>query len=468
MNNQDVFPEETNQEPEKSRKFDRSKFLRDAEPVSQKRAPEGKIEESLDQQSEKFNRQKYQRKEAPGPERHVTRTASRVGETIAGLPGNMVKFSKFIGELLPEPPKFLQKDPNFIQKYGKKALEMIPTSEDLKKSSQDYFGLWTTPQGETEKMADEFVETFTNLMIPIGQQQSFLRTAAAAGGGVVAKQAAKELGAPEWAQESLKFGTTLGISMFNPGGARQYSNNLYHLADQALPDHITVPGQNLLQELTHLQTELARGGGQHASSSGAVLNWVNRIIDHITTNNGRLNVKEGQAFIRNINEAMGDPQMLRRARELFPRVNTMVRDTMEQVQATHPEYWNFFRNANESHGAIAQGTQLGHRVEQAIQKSPLKSNLGILMTSASYDPRLAVGLGLGRAMIEATDILSQMYRSPVLRNYYLRMLQQAANNDKNGLINTVQAMDKAALKEEKKNSLEHANDSIKIANKRKR
>lgn len=150
---------------------------------------------------------------------------------------------------------------------------------------------------------------------------------------------------------------------------------------------------------------------------------------------------------------MGDPAQLERARQLFPQVNKMVRNAMQQVEPIFPEYWNLLTNANESHSAISQGIKIGQRVEEAVKKSPLKSNLGILMTSAAYDPRLAVGYGLGRSLVEAVDILSQYARSSTLRTYYNQMLRDAVNNDKTALFGIIKKIDNQAVKEEKKKKI---------------
>jgi len=449
MNNQDISQQPLNLD----------KYKRKIQP-EQQQVPEQENEisreklnqvgsfEDLEQKS--FEKDKYKRKYEPGDERHITRSASRIAETIVGFPGNVINTAKFLGNLLPEPPSFLKKSETFTQKYGKKALEMIPTSDDLKKSSQDYFGLWTTPLNEKEKVSDEVVETFTNLMIPLGQQQTWLRSISAAAGGVFAKVLSKEYGAPEWLQESIKFGTTIGISVFNPGGAKEYSSNLYKLADQAIPDTVSVPGKNLLGSLGNLRTNLAKGGGEMEKNSALVIKWVDKISDHINQNAGRLNIKEGQAFAKNINSVMGDWETLERAKKLFPVIQKEVRNTMQQVESTFPEYWKLYKNADEAFGAVAQGSQISKRVEDAVKKSPLKSELGILMSSAAYDPRLTAGYVAGRALMEATDILSQYARSKVLRGYYNKMLMQGLNNNKTALLSTVKKIDKQAQKEEKK------------------
>ena len=71
----------------------------------------------------------------PEPIRHTTRGGARFLETILGLPGDTVQFVKSLSEYLPEAPKFLNRDQNIIQKWGKEALESFPSSQELKEAS---------------------------------------------------------------------------------------------------------------------------------------------------------------------------------------------------------------------------------------------------------------------------------------------------------------------------------------------
>src|SRR5689334_693079 len=69
--------------------------------------------------------------------RHAARTGSRVTETIAGFPGDFVKFVDYLGSKLPKVQVTSQEN-NPVLSYGKKALEKFPTSEELKEFSQKY------------------------------------------------------------------------------------------------------------------------------------------------------------------------------------------------------------------------------------------------------------------------------------------------------------------------------------------
>jgi hypothetical protein len=447
--------------------FDRNKYLRkDTAPIKSPSLDSGLDSDKFEYPEWPFDKSKYARKYEPGIERHLTRTASRVGETLGGLPGNTIQFIKFMGELLPEEPEFLKREPNFIQKFGKKALDTVPTSEDLKNISKEYFGLWTSPQDETEELGDEAVETLTNLMNPIARATGWLKGIAASVFGVGAKKLAKEYGAPEWGQEAAKLGTTLGISMFDPKGARNFTSNLYHKAEAAIPDTVTVPGQKVLNDLTKFKENLSKGGGKHAKSSSPVIDWADRVIEHINDNNGRLNVKEGQAFVRNINEAMGDPENLQRAKKLFPVLKDSVREGMSQVETTYPEYWKLLRSADNAHAAIEQGSKLGYKINEAIRKSPLKSDLGLIMASYAYTPGLTAAYVGSRGLIEGMDILSQISKSSALRGHYLDVLKKASSNNQFELMKSLKKFDKEALKEEKTKSQSQKQNSQKYMQKK--
>jgi len=453
MNNIDLQNENTVNQSEE--KFDKNKYLKK---ITQPQNIENISSDDLKQneskyEPEKFDKNKYKQPYEPGIERHATRTLSRVGETIGGIPGDFIKFTKFIGGLLPKIPipKWMEREPSFIQKYGKKALEMVPTSQDLKKASQEYLGLWTTPKDDYEKIGDEVIESFTNLMIPIGKQMGLMKAVASAGGGVIAKEVAKQYGAPEWAQESIKFGTTLGLSAFNPGGAKKYASNLYDLTEKAIPNNISVPGDNLKNIFTSLRNKLAKGGGESTKSPAEVIKRIDLVLNHIKNNQGRLNVKEGQAFMRNINEVIGDPETLERAKQILPTLNKDIRNTMGQVESTYPEYLKLLDDANSAFGAVIQGNKISNSVSEAIKKTPMQSTLGIAIASA-YDPRIGVAATGAYALAESANIISQFTKSPALRKYYIQMLRKGLDKNKIPLMNTLKKIDKEALKEEKKQS----------------
>ena len=389
----------------------------------------------LENPEEKFDASKYKKKYKPGLERHITRPASRTLERIGGLPGNFVKFTEWLGNQVPKLPSFLDKEPNEVQKYVGDLLKKLPTSEEIKQASQEEFGLWTTPIDSKEQIGDEFVETATDLLLPLGQQMPFFRGVTAAAFGQGAKEILKEYGAPEWAQELGKAGLILGTTMWNPGGAQQYSDNLYHVADQILPNGspISVPAAPLVNRLTNLRSNLAMGSGEQ-TGAGLVIQWIDNILDHIANNNGRLNVKEGQAFSRNINQVMGDPATLQGAREFLPVVGGEVRNTMQQIEPTHPEYWNAYQGANQSHGVIAESQRLNRRIGNAIKNTPVRSRLGLLMTTAAVSPKIAAGQVLSQSLLNSFQIMQQIVQSRDLRRYYIGLTRAAATRDV-GLIN---------------------------------
>ena len=102
--------------------------------------------------------------------RYAARTGSRVGETIAGFPGDFVKFVQFMADKLPEVP---MGKPNALQELGRKGLEKLPTSEDVKQFSEQYTKGYTKAQGPGEEFGDEVTSLATALMIPARDPRKF-------------------------------------------------------------------------------------------------------------------------------------------------------------------------------------------------------------------------------------------------------------------------------------------------------
>ena len=119
-----------------------------------------------------FNFDEYTEKPLPNMleefGRHTARVGSRIAETVAGFPGDLVGFAKFIEQKLPKLPESFQKEPNFlcVQKYGRRALEKLPSSQELKEFSSYLTSGFTDPQSAREELGDDITSLATSLLIP--------------------------------------------------------------------------------------------------------------------------------------------------------------------------------------------------------------------------------------------------------------------------------------------------------------
>lgn len=408
--------------------------------------------------------------------RHLVRQASRVGEVGVGLGGNLYRGlygeqeqpreSNLAGQSSNQgiPFPFSTFNPDDKRGFARQAFEglvgelpaplkLLPTSEELKKASIEGTGGFTAPKNEVEKLGDEVTETATNLLIPTGGgQMSFLRALGSSAFGTALRKGAEVLGAPEWAQNLVKAGGTIGAAMFRPDGARDYADSLYKQAEKDIPADFSLPGGWLLTKFTDLLSKLKLGG--HNPNSAPVIAKLEEAVNHIQQNGGQLNVRWAQAFRQAINAIVEDPETAKGAEKLFGPISKQTLNAMTPVRHVYPEYWKNYNNAQEAFGSIAQSRTLSRTINRALKGTPIKSGLGLALTSgaasvAGKSIAPAAVLGGSFAFLKGAELMARVVQSPALRGHYLGLLQAASKQNAPEIIKYMRKFDEEALKQEK-------------------
>jgi hypothetical protein len=164
--------------------------------------------------------------------RNTTRTGVRIGETVAGLPGDIASLGIGLGDIASQ--KLLGKP------FLSSAQQYLPTSDKIRKKITEPFEEkflpegYLTPQSPGEILSDEFFSDIASLVTPIPFMSSgktiknalkgALGTAAA---GSIAKWGAQKVGAPEGVQSGVKIGTMFLSSLGGPGSTKRYIDSLY-------------------------------------------------------------------------------------------------------------------------------------------------------------------------------------------------------------------------------------------------
>src|SRR3990167_329016 len=204
------------------------------------------IDESSTEPQEPLDLSAFKVKEPPTKfqefQRHAARTGSRAVETIAGFPGDFVKFSQYIGESLPKAPSFLEREPSFVQKAGKKALEYIPTSSELKDFSSYLTSGFTDPKSAGEELGDEITQLATILIQPSKAATGFSSLLKNIGTSVAkatavkgAGKGAELFGADESTKSKVELGTLFLTGMFGKKTADKFVGEQYQEARSKIP-----------------------------------------------------------------------------------------------------------------------------------------------------------------------------------------------------------------------------------------
>jgi len=386
--------------------------------------------------------------------RQASRTASRVAETAAGLPGDIVKITKGIGEKLPKVPEALQREPNFIQKAGKKALEKLPGSSDLGEFTKKLSKGYLEPKNDYEKASDEFVQDLTSISIPAGGM-SWLKRIGVAASGNAAKQGLKMVGEGEKTQNYGKLGVMLLTSVLNPGSARRYVTGLYQEAKALVPEGATVTAHELTPALAKMKDKLNQGGS--APSKSKAMQKIEEIESKVK--DGKVPVEELTEFKKTINEARaslwadipGNKPAQAMAKKNLDEVSKVVDDSLKEYGKSNKPWEQVYRAANNGYGAVQQGQKASNFIMKHLPYAAKTGVLGAvieggLQGSLSLMPQAAAIAGTGYGILKTSQVVTRIKNSPPLRQHYMMLLDSAIKENAPAMIRHAEALEKG-LKE---------------------
>lgn len=350
--------------------------------------------------------------------RHATRIASRIAETVGGIPGDaqsLIQSGLFAGmEKLGVPAS------EDFKKYIKET--SLPTTAELKEKSIKHSKGFTEPQDEAERAGDEIASTLSALVGPM----KFRKALGAAVGGQIAKEGLKISGLGDTAQEAGKLGTMFMISAMNPGGALKYASSQYEKAD-AIAKGASVAANGFSSKLSALEKNLKKGFD--TGSKTAVLKPTQQLLSKI--NNGKIGVSELTAAKRDISTVIKDPALLKRERKLLKLLGKHIDDAIKPFEQARPEFKKAYRPANEIYSAVMEGTKASDFIKRHIgTKSVIGAALGevALGHPELVAPTAAAAAGvIGGA--KAVDFATRIAKSKELQKYYLKGLSAAAAED---------------------------------------
>ena len=433
-----------------------------------------KTEEKTSENQIDWNKYKTQKSSSPYDViRHGTRTASRIYEMGAGILGdffsNALEPISQIKEELPKSTKKIIETPGKILKEirnlpfqaiekltGKKSkafeaikdLGIFPTSEELKKTTEKLSEGYLEPKNEYEKIGDEVTQDLVGLMIP-GGGLSFLRKLGMVAAGNIAKQGVKLLGGEEISQQATKIGTMLITGLTNRSNAVRYYQNLYTRMRQSIPQNASTNAVQLQTGLINILRDLQSGGVQ-TETNRPVMRSIRQILGRIQNN--QMSVQELVDARRNINELMGDPELLRRGRNAFPRVINAIDNSLNDYGRTNQPFLENLRTANEAYAGVQQSRRASNFIRRHF-RAPQQIGAGtlLLLESMTLSPKAALGTAAGligaRTGIAAMEFTHRVINNPTLRRYYLNVMEQAVREDAVALNKAIKDLDNAIKKE---------------------
>lgn len=389
-------------------------------------------------------------------ERHQARATSRGLETIAGLPGDLVSFSKSL--------------------FGYDPETSLPTSQSLKKFSEKASGGYTSPKNEFEEKGDEFIQDVASMAIPGSGQYSLMRNIGIPIAATLAKEGIKWMEGSEGVQQGAKIGTMIALDLITHrrnapgakgllgGGAKQHASSLFEEAEKLVPEAAVFDAADLKKSLDLTEKILSKGGSR--PSAEKALKKISEIRNEIKGN--QANVKDILAYRPAINEIIDDlggfqltksqKNVKNRTVENLQKVKEKIIDFTDKYgKSQNPEFLKLNRSANEAYAVYHKSNHISNFIEKHVSKhikNPIVKGLlgGAAQTGISTLSPLGVigsaaGSGAAAGIYQSGKILQRVMSSPTLRKYYGNILSGALKGNASQAIKNAKALEIGLEKE---------------------
>jgi len=381
--------------------------------------------------------------------RGAGRTASRVGEQIAGFPGDIFSL---INDYIAQPAvEFATGEPGvpYEQTYLGKALP--PTSEHRKRTTAA-FGKQIEPQNKVEKFIDDMAQDATAIAFPVGRVAKFGKTVASSiaksAGANLTGEFVKDLTSNEQKGAYGKLGSLFLLSLFDKPRAAKVVGDMY----KPLQDQVTklspVNARPLEGSLLNLKSKMQKG--TIAPSEKFIIDEVDAILPKIQ--NGQITPEELWAVKRSLNEKLSkilydipEKATQQRARKLASGIQHDIGETLKETAKQDPVFYKNLKAVDKAFGTIAKSNLVSKFIEKHMKYNPVTHGL-IQMFQGSLGSAAATAA----LPYEAGKILYRISKSPILAKHYGKVLSSAAAEDSAVLNRELRKLDEGLKKEEKK------------------
>lgn len=381
--------------------------------------------------------------------RGTARTASRVGEQIAGAPGDIFSLiNDFIAKPVTE--KITGK-PGVS--YEETALgKVLPPTSKHREATKSTFGEYTEPQNKVEKFVDDVFQDATSIAIPgvkgakLGSKA--LKSLAISSIANTAGAGIQDITADESKASMAKLGSLFMLSMLDKPKAAQAVGELYKPLSDKVGKLSPVNASRLEDTLQNLQGKVSKG--TLAPSEKFVFDEAGEILSKIK--NGKITPEELWAVKRSLNEKLTkilfetpEKAVQARARKLAKQIIRETDTALAQTAKQDPNFYKDLKKADRAFGVIADSNWVAKYIEKNAKYNPVSHGIMEML-------RGSVGSNAAAAVLpyQAAKILYRISKSPVLAKHYAKTIGAAAKEDSIIMNRELRKLDKELQKEEKK------------------
>jgi len=377
--------------------------------------------------------------------RHAARTASRIVESVGGLPGDVGRLLQTGAEALGTQAAKVREKIGLKPLKERKAPPGIPGSKELRDLSVKLFGKKVLPISKKESFIDDIVSDAAVLAIPVKGKIPFMRSIGTALTGNLGVKGAEALGFEEKGKGIAKLGAFFLSGMLGRGNVKKYWNQQYRLAEKAIPKNIKVNTFKLERKLDNVSREI--GKGISTPSKTFVKTPLNDIRKKIKT--GRVNVDELVQFKKDINELRGKlykdltgKQSIKYAQGKINDLSALIDSEISAYGKQNPTFLQHYKNANQAYAGFAQSKRVGNWINRHLKGF---GKPAILILEGLF-PKLLPASAITFVGLKSGELLTRVMRNPTLRRFYANLMKDAVKENIGGFVKNLRAMEKEIKK----------------------
>lgn len=396
--------------------------------------------------------------------RQVLRSGARVGEAVAGLPGDILSGAGALGSYLSG-----GRLPNYQQIQEKLPYLTPPTSEDLRKGiTQKATGQYLEPKNALERGADTIISDVATLWAPgkiaskglkdVSKLASFLGSELSLGKAASMSIASNLAG---WGAEKIsnpalgataKIGTLVLMGMPKAKEAlEKRSSDLYSKVDSILAaEKPMVQPKGLSDKLNKMAHWAFEGIGQNSEAKKEIMDIVKAVDQQI--NNQGISIKNVWEAKKDITAKLGKLEKV--AQPKAQEIKKSLEDILEQYGKKNKEFASALTEADALYSGLKTRSAINEAIKDNISWDKMSSKLSrpILLGAAYKFPGVAAGLATGAAAARKVGNIAEYIAivgsNQSVRKYLGSVYKSALKNDKKSLVAAAKNLDKVLLKEE--------------------
>ncbi len=381
--------------------------------------------------------------------RGIARTTARIGEQIAGAPGDIFSL---INDYIARPAVEKITGKEGVSYEETPLGKILPTTQQHRKSTESTIGEYIKPKNKVEKFIDDIVQDATALAIPGAKGAKLGKTAfsalAKSTGANVLGEVAQDLTADEKKGAYAKLGSLFLFSLFDKPRAAQAIGELYKPLSEKVVNLSPVSAASLENNLGNLKSKLSKG--TLAPSEKFVIDEADTILAKIK--NGKITPEEAWASKRSLNEKLSKvlfdiPRKSdqARARKLAKSVIHDLDSTLKQTAKQDPKFYKDLKSADKAFGTIAKSNLVSNYIEKNMKYNPLTHGIMTLFQGS-------IGSSAATAILpyQVGKMLYRITNSPELAKHYANVLSAAAAEDSIVMNREMKKLDQKMQEQDKK------------------